>query len=169
VAIRRVDDLEIDQDLTFVRRSWAVQRAGWAGIGIVLVIALAGGLGSGPLSHQRGGVPDLLEIDYSRFVRYQASHTLTVRLTGTAVRGPEARLWIDRRYLDQARIESIAPPPVRVEAGADRLLYVFQLLGGTEPVTISIVLQPQSIGRTAGRIGIAGDERVATIRQFAYP
>lgn len=169
MAIRRVDDLEIDQDLTFVRRSWAVQRAGWVGIGIVLIIALAGGLGSGPLSRQRAVVPGLLEVDYARFVRYQASHTLTARLVGAAIRGPEARVWIDRRYLDDARIETVTPPPLRVETGADRLVYVFPLLGGAGPVIISIVLQPQHIGRSAGRIGIEGDERVATIQQFTYP
>jgi hypothetical protein len=169
VAIRRVDDLEIDQDLTFVRRSWAVQRVGWVGIGIVLAVALAGGFGSGPLSRQRAVVPGLLEVDYPRFVRYEAPQTLTVRLAGPALGGPEARVWIDRRYLDDARIESVTPPPLRVETGTDRLVYVFSLLGGAEPVTISIVLQPQHIGATAGRIGVAGDERFVPIRQFAYP
>ena len=40
----RVGDLEIHQDLPFQRRSWTVQRVGWAIMALVVLAGLLGGL-----------------------------------------------------------------------------------------------------------------------------
>jgi hypothetical protein len=164
-----VDDLEIDQDLAFLRRSWRVQRAGWLGMVAVLVLALAGLLGSGPLSRQEVSLPGLLRVEYQRFARYEAPQTLTVRLEPAATRTGEVRLWVDRRYLDESKVETIMPPPSRVEAATDRLVYVFRMSRPGEPATIVLELQSRQIGPISGRIGLEGAEAVAPFRQLVYP
>jgi hypothetical protein len=168
VGTRRATALPIDEDLAFVRRSWRLQRAGWVAMGTILVLAVAGVLGSGPLSRRSVTLPGLLRVDYHRFARYEAPQTLTVRLEPAAA-GPEARLWVDRRYLEDVRLESVTPPPSRVEAAADRLVFVFPLRRAGEPATISFALQAARIGTTAGRVGLDGAEGVATFRQLVYP
>lgn len=40
----------IDEDLTFQRRNWAAERAGWALMAAVVALGLAGLFGPGPLS-----------------------------------------------------------------------------------------------------------------------
>ena len=55
----------------------------------------------------------LLRVDYERFTRSEAPQTLTVHLEPAATGAAEVRLWIDRRYLDDAKVEAITPPPVR--------------------------------------------------------
>jgi hypothetical protein len=169
VGIRGVHDLDIDQDLTFQRRSWAVQRVGWVTIGALLVLALAGVLGSGPLSRQEATVPGLLRVEYQRFGRYQTPETLTVRLEPAATRVAEVRLWVDRQYVDGSQIERITPPPIRVESAPDRLVYVFSTSRPGESMTIRFMLQPEQIGPTSGRVGVAGAAGVAAFRQFVYP
>ncbi len=37
-SMKRVGDLEIDQDLAFERRQWSVQRVGW-GVGALIIVA----------------------------------------------------------------------------------------------------------------------------------
>jgi hypothetical protein len=169
VSTRRAHDLEIDQDLTYLRRSWRVQRAGWLAMAVVLALALAGLLGSGPLSRREVGVPGLLQVEYERFARYEAPQTLTVRVDPAATHTGEIRLWVDRRYLEHARIETITPEPSRVESAADRLVYVFAMNRPGEPATIAFGLQAERIGRISGRVGLEDAEAAAPFRQLVYP
>jgi len=167
--MRRTHELEIDQDLAFAQRSWRMQRAGWLGMMAVLVLALAGVFGSGPLSRQEVSLPGLLQVEYQRFARYEAPQTLTVRLEPAATRAAEVRLWVDRRYLDESRVETITPPPSRVEAATDRLVYVFPMSRPGELATITFDLQSRQIGPISGRVGLEGTEAVAPFRQLVYP
>lgn len=169
VSTRRADDLEIDQDLAYLHRSWRVQRVGWLGMAVVLALALAGLLGSGPLSWQEVTVPGFLRVEYQRFARYQAPQTLTVRVDPAATHAGEVRLWVDRRYLEHARIETITPEPSRVETAADRLVYVFAMNRTGEPATVAFDLQAERIGTIAGRVGLDGTEAAAPFRQLVYP
>jgi hypothetical protein len=169
VAVRRVSELEIDQDLAYLRRSWRVQRAGWLGMGVVLVLALAGLFGSGPLSRHEVSIPGLLHVEYQRFARYEAPQALTVRVDPAATQAGEVRLWVDRGYLEATRIETITPEPTRVEAAADRLVYVFAMNRPGEPATIAFALQAARFGPVAGRVGVEGAEATVTFRQLVYP
>lgn len=138
---------------------------------VALVLAAAlGFLGSGPLSAAtaRG---DALAVDFHRFSRYQSSETLRIRLDGRATSAPELRVWIDRTYLDSAKLESILPTPVRVEGAADRLIFVFAVADRERPVTIDIVRQPERIGRIRGRVGLEGPTAAGAVafRQLVFP
>jgi hypothetical protein len=41
---------QIDEDLNFQRREWKIQRAGWVTMALVIIAALLGVFGAGPLS-----------------------------------------------------------------------------------------------------------------------
>ena len=43
-------ELQIEQDMGFQRTEWVVQRAGWVGMALLILAALVGLLGRGPLS-----------------------------------------------------------------------------------------------------------------------
>jgi hypothetical protein len=170
VAIQRVRDLEIDQDLVFERRSQRVERIGAAAmLGVVLAAAL-GLLGSGPLGHASARAGDLA-VDYRRFARYQTDDTLTFRLEATATNAPHVRLWVDRAYLDGARLETVVPSPVRMEAAPDRLVFVFAVAGPERPLVVRLRLQPERIGPVHGQVGVEGPAAAAavTFRQFVWP
>jgi len=169
VAIPREHDLEIEQDPGFLRRSWRVQRAGWIGMGAMLVLALAGLLGSGPLSRRDVTIPGFLRVEYQRFARYDAPQTLTVRLEPAATNAAYVRVWLDRRYLDGSKVETISPPPIRVEDAGDRLVYVFALARPGTPATVVFALQARQIGSMSGRVGLDGGQAFAPFRQFVYP
>jgi hypothetical protein len=170
MAIVRAGDLDIDTDLPFQRRSWFVQRIGWVVMSLFVLGALAGLLGPGPLSRARVSVPNVLEVEYQRFTRYDDAETLTVRLAPSVSETSVVRLSLNRQYLDHSKVESVLPSPERVEAAADGAVFAFRIADPGRPVEIAFTMRPQKIGRVQARVRIEdGRGRETTFRQFAYP
>jgi hypothetical protein len=169
VAIGRVDGLEIDQDLEFQRKAWVAQRVAWVLMALFVLAAAVGVLGSGPVSHARGAVPGVMTLEYERFARFETSETLTVRLASAATTGDVVRLSLDRDFLDSAKIETVLPPPVRVEAAAGRLIYVFPLVEPRVPLVVTFTFEPQAIGVQEGVVRLESRDARIAFRQLVYP
>lgn len=166
--VQRTKSLDIAQDLQFQQRSWAVQRAGWAMMGLLIAAALLGLLGPGPLSKKTvGNKGDLLSLEYQRFGRFQSPEQLKIYLGPEAVRDGQAQVWLNRGYLKNVQVERIVPEPQQVEAGPDRLTYVFKMSPSNQPTEITFYLQPDHIGPKSGQIGLV-DARLS-FSQFTYP
>ncbi len=169
MGIQRVGDLEISNDPEFQRREWSAQRVGWVVWLAVIVAALAGLMGEGPLSDATAGAEDdLLRVQYHRFVRHAAPRTLKIQLQPGAVQGKQARVWINQEYLEGLEIQDITPEPSSVEAASGRVIYVFDLDKKGEPATILFDLEHESIGRKVARVGL-DDRQVVSFTQFVYP
>jgi hypothetical protein len=166
--IPRVGDLEIGQDLQFQRWEWIFQRVGWVVLVAIILAALAGLLGHGPLSRTQTADPDnKLTIEYNRFLQYHDPSTLTIRVNEGAS-GPELRLSFGRDYVEQLDIQAVVPPPVRVEAGADRAVYVFRVAEAGRPLMVTAHFEANRMGPLRGEIGI-DEQEPARFRQFVYP
>ena len=110
---RRVEDLEINQDLAVQGKTWTYQRIGWAGMALTILAALAGLFGSGPVS--RSMVTDeqqLVRLEYDRFGRYEAESVLQLFVPSEVTMNGYVTLWIDRIYWAHHAIEQIAPEPI---------------------------------------------------------
>jgi len=166
VGVPRPRDLQLDEHIDFVRRSWRVERAATWVLIAILVAAGAGLLGSGPLSGGEASAGGL-RVEYPRLSRYQSSERLVIH-AAPAARAGELRLWLDRAYLEGVRIESMVPPPVRAEAAGDRVVFVFAL-ADVRPFTLHVRLQPERIGLLHGRAGLDGVGEALTFRQLVYP
>ena len=55
-----------------------------------------------------------------------------------------------------------------MEAGPDGFTYVFKVNDPNRPIVVTFDLQPETIGRLEGRVGLEGGERVE-FEQFVYP
>ncbi|MCA1626498.1 MAG: hypothetical protein LC742_00825 [Acidobacteria bacterium] len=168
-GVKRIGDVEINQDLDFQRLVWTVQRVGWVVTALLIVAALLGLFGPGPLSWAtagEGGAP--LRLEYNRFERYLAPTTLRVHTGAGAGREGQLRIWLDRTYLEGVQVESVTPQPDSVEAGTDRMTYVFQMPDPNGPTAITFNLLTQQIGTLRGRVGLAEGQTV-TFTQFVYP
>ncbi len=166
---QRVGDLEIAQDLEYQKKAWIVQRVGWVLMALVVILALAGLFGPGPLSTTTVGDERApVRLQYERFVRSRDPTELTIHIGANAAQGSEARIWLDREYLHKVQIRHITPDPERVEAGPDRLMYVFRLIGPNQPTAILFNVEPQEIGQLQGKFGV--DQGAAlSFTQFVYP
>jgi hypothetical protein len=162
--LARVGDLEIEQQLEVQEASWRLQRIGWVGMVLLLVVALAGGFGRGPWSRARVGAPGGLEVDYGRFERRTQEARLVVRL------GPQpaglVRLWIDGDYLARQPLQNMLPQPERMALSSGRLILDLRVSGDRPEIRIDT--RPERFGRQRGRLGLLDGPEVA-FEQFVYP
>jgi hypothetical protein len=161
-------DTDIEQDEPFERRSYAVQRVGWIVMTLIVAAAAAGPLGSGPIGKTTAAAPGAFTVEYERLTRYQAKQTLQIHLQPGATARREARVWINRQFLDSSKIETVIPSPVRIEGSADRLYYVFHMAKPGDPLLVAFNIQAEQIGLLDARIGVDDGGEVA-FRQFVYP
>jgi len=124
--------------------------------------------GTGPLSSATAGEEEtpLFVEEYERFARLMLPTTLRVRLDPMGQ--GQVRLWLDRGYLESVRPQTVTPEPDSVEAGPDGFTYVFKVNDPNRPTAVTFDLQPETIGRLEGRVGLEGGERVE-FEQFVYP
>ncbi len=167
-----VGDLEVNEDLRFQRRMWAAQRVCWVVMALVVLAALLGLLGPGLLSTsaKAGSEGASLSVEeYERVLRYRKPTTLRLGLGERAGAGAgEARLWLDRKYLEGFQVQKVTPEPKSVEAGSDRLTYVFDVAELSESTSITFDLQPQKAGLLKGQVG-PDDGESLSFGQFVYP
>jgi len=147
MAIVRLGDLDIDADMAFQRRSWIVQRIGWILMLALVLAAVLGVLGSGPLSHATTAIPGQLRVEYQRFTRYDDPETLVVRAEGAATTAGVVRLSLNRQYLDHSTVESVLPSPERVDAAAERTIFAFRVAEPGRPIEVG----DDPIGIAVGR------------------
>ena len=161
-------DIQLSEDIKFQERYWKVQRLGWGLFLLVLLAAIAGLLGSGPLSSRSASAPDgSLRAEYERFCRIERKSVLQAIAAPSAAAGGRLRIWIVRDYLQRVDLERVVPQPERVETFPDRLLFTFAAADGQQSV-IQFVLEPHAPGRQAISMGVEGKAAVS-FRQFIYP
>ncbi len=160
--------LQIQQDLPHQRLEWKIERIGWVVMALVLLLALGGLLGPGPLSRATTSDRDsLLHVQYNRLARYQAPEQLVVRLGSGVAQAGKLRLWLNQEYVHNIELLHIDPEPASVEAGGDRLTYTFEVTGAGQ-TTVVFHFEPNTFGRTAVAIGVEGGPEVG-FSQFNYP
>lgn len=163
------DALELEQNLRLQRRGWRIQRIGWALMACIVLAALAGLLGSGPLSRTSKSADDgSVSLEYERFARYQAPTTLRVRFALDPASAAEVRLVVDRRFLERMKVEHVLPQPEKVELAGERLIYVFPAGQARSQAAVTFSLKPDALGLLEGAAGIEGRGQAA-FRQFVYP
>jgi len=94
---------------------------------------------------------------------------LQVTLDEAAFHDGEARVYINRSYLEALQVQSISPLPDRQEPGPDRTVYVFT---GTGPGEVTLTLQATKMGRQQAEIGLMNGDQPRppiTFSQFIYP
>jgi hypothetical protein len=152
---------QIDEDLKFQRREWKIQRVGWVTMALVIIAALLGVFGAGPLSSatiEREG----LRLEHERFGRLQRDTELRFTIAGT---GGPVLLLIGSEYLDRVMIERITPEPGKVEAVSDGVVFQFVLQG---PAAVTFHLTPKKFGLASGKVRL-GQAAPITLTQFIYP
>jgi anti-sigma factor RsiW len=167
--IQRIKDLEIAEDFDYQKRSWIVQRVGWAVMGLLTLAGLLGVFGPGLLGEAKAGKPsDRLWIEYERFERFQSPGQLRVHLQPGSEQAGQVRIRLNRDYLEQVQIQQVTPQPIRVEAKRDHLVYVFQTAKIDRTTAVTFYFQPQQIGSVSGSVGLETGQALS-FSQFIYP
>lgn len=153
------DSLQIHEHLGFQRR-FAVFRHVCVGLLVLLVLAaLAGALGSGPLSSAKAG-SGALRVEYDRFVHRRNPVHLRVQV---APSGEPLDLTVEGGLVTRFDLDHVAPQPQQAVLTGEVAHYRFA--AGTTQVVLE--LDPRRAGPVAGRIAIGSDG--TDLDMFVYP
>lgn len=166
---QRVGALEIAQDLAHERREWMLERVGRIVIALIILAALLGLFGSGPLAKAQAGAEDApLWIEYNRYERRLSPSMLLVHVTQAALKGGKLRLRLDGSYARTANVVASIPAADRQELGGDTIVYVYEAAALQGPGLIELQINPGAIGFVNATIGVDGAQPLE-FSQFIYP
>jgi len=167
--MQKIGDLEINQDLGFERRSWKVERVAWIIAALILVAALLGFLGPGPLGKATAASPDKsLSLDYFRVEHYGAPVELHFHIDGALAKDGALQVWLDRDFVEALEIEHIDPKPESVQINGERFVYVFRTASAPETIRIFFHVEPNKFGKTPARAGVVNGPEIR-FSQFYMP
>lgn len=146
-----------------------MQRLGWALLGLIVVAAVAGLLGPGPLSSTTRSAPSWqVEIEYARFAHNRADMTLEFHLKSDPERPEPAQVWISAEYLAGVTVQQIVPEPQDWTAGGDGVVLTFPVRDRGASVHVQMEIRPSQMGLLHGAIGVPGRQPVK-FWQLVYP
>lgn len=141
-ARKHTPHIELEEDLEYQRREWRVERMGWVVMGLIVLLALLGALGSsGPLSTATTtGNDGAMSLKHNRFVHWQAPTRLEFELASAASQGQEtAGVWLSRQFVEAVEITGIEPEPEQTSTGPDRFTYTFQVAQPGQPASVVFI------------------------------
>jgi hypothetical protein len=134
----------------FQRREWIVQRIGWSLMGLVILAALAGVFGRGPLANATVG-NDVVTLKFERFVRRSADARWDFIVHDDAV--GRVDIGIDANLGSHFEISAIHPEPSSTALSGGKWIYSFDTRGGGD-LSVQFVVLPQEMGRHSGTITV---------------
>lgn len=162
-------DLELEQDDAFQRRDWLAQRIAWIMYAVILLAAIAGVFGSGPLSWQTvSDREQRISLHFQRVHRREAPQTLTIRARPSDPKSKSLRVWLDKEYVRDLHIEGITPEPESSELRDDRVVLTFNLAPGQNEVMLKVDCRARDFGRLHGRAGL-DEGPTLHFTQFIFP
>lgn len=159
--------LELRHDRGRQRQEWRFERIGWCVLALLIVAALGGAFGDGPLARASASAPAGARVDYERVVRYGTSTMLSLTLPPAAARDTMAVVTLDRAFLNAVDVDDVRPNPLETRASADRVEYHVRRAQADAPMRVDFTLKGTSAGWRQGRVGT--DAGVVAIRQFVLP
>jgi hypothetical protein len=163
-------DLESPDHAREVRMETVCERIGWVLIVLVLIAALLGLLGPGPLSYRKQTTADgSLSVDYNLIERYEAPAELRMAVDPPSVEEGEVRLSISRSFVDEVTPQSISPVPIAIETVGDRMIYTFKMKDlNQQEGRIVAKFQIDEYGVMEYDVGLEGRETMR-ITQYVLP
>jgi hypothetical protein len=162
-------NLDVQHDYSFQKSEWRVQRLGWAAWIAIVVAALAGLLGTGPLSHADSSASNgTLSVQYDRFLHYHQPTAIEVLINSRGRDDGRLRLKLSRSFLDRIQMLRIEPEPQKQSLAEDGVVYAFTQDGAPEFSKVLFHFEYEYFGDTKGSVELVGGGS-AGFQQFIYP
>lgn len=157
--------LELNDDISFQRKEWLVERSTWTVLGLMLVAAVLGLFGTAPIS-RAAAESDGLTVAYERFTRKLAFTDLEIRLA--EARTDSFTVYLSDSWASNVDIEQITPEPDTATRTDGGLALTFSRVPDA-PAVVTIQYRPNKIGVLSSTVGTGRDGSVVYLSQFIYP
>lgn len=150
------------------RTEWRIRRTGWVVLALLVVLALSGVFGVGPLSWSTVTADDgSIEVSYSRFTANGAPSSLSLRVPPTAAVDGQVRVWISSEYLDALEVSSITPEPASATSVDGGVVFAFEVEPGAA-LEATVNATGDAFGVETARLAVVDHARVEFWQLF-YP
>jgi hypothetical protein len=140
----------------------------WLLMALLVLGALAGVFGSGPISRSRAEAPGGgLIVEYERFLRYQSHTSLLMTLRREQAGDRIVELVVDRSLLKNFKVERTTPQADRIEYGRGGVTYAFPVAAEEQEVVVRFELQPEALGTQVTALS-RGTGGAVYLRQFVW-
>lgn len=158
--LKRIGQLQLEEDMRHQRHEWRAEQIGWALMLLVLIGAVAGLLGPGPLSQTVAGTEgSTLWVDYQRIARYQAPAELRIHFRNPDPGGEDGRLSLNRDFYEAVEIQTISPLPKSTLLTHDRVQFVFPADTRLGATAVTFHFHPIQRWRRPVSVSLDGGER----------
>jgi hypothetical protein len=165
--VRIGESLDIEHDLRFQTRQWRVQRAGWAVMGLIVLLAGVGVLGAGPMNETTFHSADgRVSVRCQRFEHRSAETSMTFRASPDLVSDGTLRVWVNGDYARRVRVLTVSPSPASVEIAGGRHVYTFRCDPSDPQVEFHI--EHEEWGSANAQAGVVNGPEVS-FSQWVYP
>ncbi|WP_087500754.1 hypothetical protein [Pseudomonas sp. SID14000] len=156
----------VEEDMRMQQRVWRFERVGWYALVLIVLLALAGLFGNGPLSDAQVSSEDgRVQVDYQRLSRSGTTDNLRITVRGIA--GEPVTLLLGGTLLREASIETLQPEPQASRSHGQSLL--LQLGTSKEGIaTLYLTLRSEYVGTLEGVVR-AGPSSTVHFSTFLYP
>lgn len=155
----------IRDEIAFQRKSWRLERLGWFGLVLLMLLTLLGVFSKGPLSTRHISSADgTLHVEYQRFLRHGAHSRLIV--TARSAPSGSAVLQFSAQLLEAFTLEGIHPEP-QSSASRQGGLLLESRADAQGGVTLYLALRPEALGPVEHSISLNG--QTVQFVQFIYP
>jgi hypothetical protein len=155
-------------NVSFHRKQFLAERAGWAAMALYLAWAVLGGFGDGWVSKRRASnAAGSCTVDYQRFGRRDAPFELRLWMELDEPRDRIA-LHLNREFLDRVKIERVTPAYQSIEADSSGVALLFMVEPEPGAYTFTIEYKPQHVGALHAVLQAEREAEVA-LDQFVYP
>ena len=166
--LREVSEIQLNEDVAFLRREWRAQRIGWIGMAVVLVLALLGLFGRGPISDAQIGDRNSFGVDYQRIVRHGAQTELEFHVAPALQSDSTFRIYLSQEYLKQFAVGHIVPEPSASGTAGALVFYEFARPNSRQAGRIVMSLTPVGLWRRGATVGVPGASALR-FSQFVLP
>ncbi|MGS7251020.1 hypothetical protein HG549_11315 [Pseudomonas sp. SK] len=156
----------VEEDMRMQQRVWRFERVGWYMLVVIVLLALAGLFGNGPLSDAQVASDDgRVRVDYQRLSRSGTTDNLRITVRGTP--GEPVQVVLGGSLLREASIETMQPQPQLSRSHGQSLLLQ---LGTSHDgmATLYLTLRSEHVGRLEGVVR-AGQDSTVQFATFLYP
>src|SRR5688572_27824714 len=166
--LRKVGDIQIEEDLAFTHKEWRAQRFGWVIMAVLLAAGIVGAFGRGPISRTTSGDPQSFAVEYARILRHAADDDINVDIGPGIAADSQVQLAVSREFVESNEIRNIAPQPESESAAGDFFIYTFKRQDAASRMRIVLQIKPSGYGSASTRVQLIGGTAL-TIKQFIMP
>ena len=161
-------DLEIEEDLPFQRKQFLFERIGWLAMAALVIAALAGAFGRGPVSKSSVGEREgPVWIQYERVGRLQSQTEMLIHVAADASSGDDLAVQVNSDFARNVEMIELSPKPDHEIVATDGITYHYRRRG-KGAVQLKFVYEPSQPGSLHAEVR-AASQAPLTFSQYVLP